>query len=126
MKPWRLTLVLAAMLFGSVMAPGQAAARGGHSGGHSSGHGGSHAGGHAGFSGGHGGHFVPRFHAGVFIGAAPFAPLYFYPPVSPYYNYGAPPAGTPYWYFCASAGAYYPYVGDCPEGWQQVVPQPSS
>ncbi len=33
----------------------------------------------------------------------------------------APPA---YWYYCQSAGAYYPYVKDCPGGWMQVVPQP--
>jgi hypothetical protein len=35
----------------------------------------------------------------------------------------APPA-QPYWYYCQEAGAYYPYVQDCPGGWMQVVPQP--
>jgi hypothetical protein len=131
MKLRRGTLVLAAMLLGGVMASGQVAARGGHGGGHSGGHMGS-SGSHAGSSGSHSGHFsgsgrfVPRFHAGVFIGAAPFAPFYLYPPLSPDYYYGAPPAGTPFWYFCASANTYYPYVADCPEGWQQVVPEPPS
>lgn len=24
------------------------------------------------------------------------------------------------WYYCESAGAYYPYVGVCPEGWRAV------
>jgi hypothetical protein len=33
----------------------------------------------------------------------------------------APPAQA-YWYYCANAGAYYPYVKDCPGGWMQVVP----
>ncbi len=27
---------------------------------------------------------------------------------------------TNYWNYCASAGQYYPYVNDCPEGWQLV------
>jgi hypothetical protein len=36
----------------------------------------------------------------------------------------APPAQT-YWYYCQNAGAYYPYVKDCPGGWMQVVPQPA-
>jgi hypothetical protein len=134
MKRWRRTLVLGAMLVGCAVASGAAIARGGHGGGHS-GHAGS-SGSHAGFPGGHGGHFsgghrfAPRFHAGVFIGAAPFAPFYppfsLYPPSSPDYYYGAPPADTPFWYFCVSANTYYPYVADCPEGWQQVVPEPAS
>ncbi len=32
------------------------------------------------------------------------------------------PAG--YWYFCQASNAYYPYVRECPAGWQQVSPQP--
>ncbi|HQR54639.1 MAG TPA: hypothetical protein PLW72_01555 [Burkholderiaceae bacterium] len=28
-----------------------------------------------------------------------------------------------WWYWCASARGYYPYVGACPEGWQRVAPQ---
>lgn len=39
-------------------------------------------------------------------------------PVYPY----AEPAVAQYWYYCGSAGAYYPYVAECPEGWQPVVP----
>jgi len=36
------------------------------------------------------------------------------------------PAAAPvnYWYYCATAKAYYPYVKECPGGWQQVLPQP--
>lgn len=40
----------------------------------------------------------------------------------------APPAssqGTQWWYWCASASAYYPYVSTCSEGWQRVPPQPA-
>jgi len=33
------------------------------------------------------------------------------------------PAAEQWWYWCASARGYYPYVGACPEGWQRVVPQ---
>jgi hypothetical protein len=86
-----------------------------------------------------------HFHSRVFIGGAFFAPVYFgapyyyYPPA--YYPpayYDAPayyPPATEYvapqpapaaasWYYCPSAGGYYPYVRECPGGWQQVAPQP--
>ena len=36
----------------------------------------------------------------------------------------APAAG--FWYFCPSAGAYYPYVQTCPEGWQTAPATPPS
>lgn len=38
----------------------------------------------------------------------------------------APVAAAPsgYWYFCAAANGYYPYVKECPGGWQKVLPQP--
>ncbi|MDR2000724.1 MAG: hypothetical protein LBP94_04230 [Zoogloeaceae bacterium] len=29
-----------------------------------------------------------------------------------------------YWYFCRSANAYYPYVKNCPGGWERVSPTP--
>jgi hypothetical protein len=92
---------------------------GGRSGGHSSGHRGHH---HA--------------HTRVFVGGSFFFGPSFYP--APYYYpvpvYAGPPPAPPVyveqgqdpantlWYYCQSAGAYYPYVGECPEGWQQVVP----
>jgi hypothetical protein len=28
-----------------------------------------------------------------------------------------------WWYWCADARAYYPYVKECPGGWQRVAPQ---
>lgn len=29
-----------------------------------------------------------------------------------------------YWYYCGEAQAYYPYVKECPGGWQKVPPSP--
>ncbi len=83
------------------------------------------------------GHFVHRRHSTVFIGVPLFAPLYapipYFPPrpAAPtvYIEQASEPQGPAqeqsYWYYCAEAKAYYPYVSDCPGGWQQVVPQPS-
>ena len=34
---------------------------------------------------------------------------------------GVPPPG--YWYYCESAGAYYPSVETCPEPWLQIPPR---
>lgn len=36
----------------------------------------------------------------------------------------APQSSGNVWYFCAESKAYYPYVKQCPAGWQQVTPQP--
>ena len=83
---------------------------------------------------------------GVVVGA----PLYGWPSPGPYYYppYYYPPAvvvpsapttyvergdeeeaeGEPqgYWYYCANPKGYYPYVKQCPGGWQRVAPQPPS
>jgi hypothetical protein len=78
---------------------------------------------------------------GVVIGA-PFypwyyPPYYYYPPYPPvvaapaapptYVEQGgaqsAPPRAS-YWYYCAESKTYYPYVKECPGGWQRVAPQP--
>jgi hypothetical protein len=49
----------------------------------------------------------------VYIQPAPvYAPVY------------APAAVQQYWYFCAAANAYYPYVSSCPNGWQAVPATP--
>ena len=29
-----------------------------------------------------------------------------------------------YWYYCQRSRAYYPYVKECPDGWQRVAPSP--
>jgi len=74
--------------------------------------------------------FAPHRHfnrGGVFVGVAPFviggaiaygAAPYYYDPG--YAAYSAP--APSYWYYCPSAGAYYPDVPACPEPW---VPVPS-
>ena len=92
-------------------------------------------------------HHGPRVSIGFGFGV-PFAaypyyyPPYYYPsyypqPVvvqqqSPVYveqNPQPAPSAQPsvpagYWYFCAESRAYYPYVKECPTGWQRVAPQP--
>jgi hypothetical protein len=87
-----------------------------------------------------GGHHGPNVRFGVVVGGPPwfgpaYYPSYYYPPyyapmpVSPpvYIEQGeAQPVPRPqgYWYYCAEAKGYYPYVKDCPGGWQRVAPQP--
>jgi len=53
------------------------------------------------------------------------------PPV--YVERGQPPAAAQtepepgnYWYYCSNPDGYYPYVKQCPGGWQRVAPQPPS
>ncbi|MFZ2854428.1 MAG: hypothetical protein WAZ34_10015 [Rhodocyclaceae bacterium] len=92
-----------------------------------------------------------RAHLGIVIGPL-WGPLYpprpyYYPPYSPYYYppvvverpappvyieqpqvFPAPPVPAAetinYWYYCAEANGYYPYVKECRSGWQRVLPQP--
>jgi hypothetical protein len=74
--------------------------------------------------------FAPHRHfnrGGVFVGVAPFviggaiaygaAPYYY----DPGYAYSAPEPS--YWYYCQSAGAYYPDVPSCAEPWVPVPAQ---
>jgi hypothetical protein len=89
------------------------------------------------FAGGH-----VRF--GISIGVPIWGPGYYYPPYyyyPPAYYYEpapvvvvpsqpqryieqAPQASAGMWYYCADSKAYYPYVKDCPGGWQRVSPTP--
>ena len=97
------------------------------------------------------GRYRSRAHIGLYFGV-PLGGLgwygpsyyspYYYPPyptsvvVVPqqpqtYIQQDAPPAPAAapaqgYWYYCADAQAYYPYVKECPAGWQRVTPQPPS
>ena len=82
---------------------------------------------------------------GVPIGGYYYGAPYYYPPYYPYYppatmvvpsqpqtyiEQGAPQAAPQpapaqnFWYYCPDSRAYYPYVRDCPAGWQRVSPQP--
>lgn len=79
-------------------------------------------------------------HVGVFIGGPVWYPYPYYAYPYPYYPptvvvREVPPTtyieqSSPdtmqqqgYWYYCVDSKAYYPYVKDCPAGWQKVVPQ---
>jgi hypothetical protein len=89
---------------------------------------------------GHYGHGHSSF--GVVVGVPwgpwPYSSPYYYPPYPPvvierappvYVEQAAPPPQTAqagYWHYCAAAKAYYPYVNECPGGWQRVAPQPPS
>lgn len=71
------------------------------------------------------GHFGSRVvvgaaFAGVGVGVGLW-PGYYYPPA----YYAPPPPVIQYWYYCPPAGAYYPYVQNCPAPWQLVAPTPS-
>ena len=94
----------------------------------------------------HGGHFHGGPCCGFRVGVAVGGPLwwggwgpwyyppYYYPPavVAPaapaqYVEQGnaAAPAPQGYWYYCGDSKTYYPYVKECPGGWQKVTPQPA-
>lgn len=84
----------------------------------------------------------PRVHSRFEVFVGPTWGPWFYPP--PYYYAPSPPIiieRTPpvyieqappqrqadaanYWYYCGASNAYYPYVKECPSGWQRVLPSP--
>lgn len=91
---------------------------------------------------GHGAH--PHVGLGIYLGMPyhyyPF-PYYYYPysyypppvltvPAQPpvYIEQGeSQPLATPddyYWYHCNKPEGYYPYIKECPAGWQRVSPTP--
>lgn len=84
-----------------------------------------------------------RTRVGIAIGVPgpwyPYSGYYYYPqpyyyppivavPTAPFtYIQQATPVQEPsenYWYYCADAKAYYPYVKQCPGGWARVSPTP--
>jgi hypothetical protein len=96
-------------------------------------------------------HYGGHVRFGVYLGPGYWypPPYYTYPPYySPYYYPPAvaAPAAPPtyveqgvappvqaapaqpqgYWYYCDGSKAYYPYVKECPGGWQRVAPQPAN
>ena len=64
-----------------------------------------------------------------------YPPAYYYPPVVvqqqpvTYIEQGSsnPPARAEsgWWYYCDASKGYYPYVKECPSGWQRVPPAPT-
>ena len=124
----------------SVWARGGAGHGGGHYGGGWGGHyGGSHYSGGWGY--GHRGNYGGSSF-GFYFGAPfypypyfPYRPPYYYPPaivtvpaIPPVYIQQTPPASqsnpSGYWYYCNNPEGYYPYIKECPNGWQQVEPIP--
>ena len=78
---------------------------------------------------------------GIPLGGPVYYPPYYPPPYySPYYYYppavaAAPPvyvqqgpapqmAAGAYWNYCRRPAGYYPYVRQCPGGWERVPAQP--
>ena len=88
-------------------------------------------------------HHGPRVVFGLNFGVPVYSPYYYspypyyYPPAvvtvpapqPPVYVERSDPAPAPQvqndWYYCAGSRAYYPYVKDCPGGWQRVPAQPA-
>lgn len=60
-------------------------------------------------------------------------PYYYYPapavvvPAQPttYIEKGSAPVPESWWYYCDASKGYYPYVKECPSGWQRVPPAPA-
>ncbi len=58
-----------------------------------------------------------------------YIPGYFYtapltPPVYVQRGDAQAQPQTSFWYYCAAPPGYYPYVSQCPGGWQPVAPRP--
>jgi hypothetical protein len=137
---WACVLVFAGTLASSIPLAHGARSGGSHAGGSHAGAG--SAGRSAGASSAHSGHrgsvHHHRAHSSIFISGVFLGPGFYSPPFPPYYAYpstavaGPPPTyieQTPYepsgyWYYCPDAQNYYPYVQQCPGGWQAVAPQP--
>ncbi|HUW29910.1 MAG TPA: hypothetical protein VMV97_15040 [Sulfuriferula sp.] len=83
----------------------------------------------------------PGYYPGSYYYPGPYyypAPPYYYPPpvvtapASPpvYIEQGDDQAASPQqsgsWYYCDNPSGYYPYVKQCPGGWQAVAPRPPS
>lgn len=63
-----------------------------------------------------------------YVYAPPVAPIVVVTPPPVYVEQprtSVPVLEPGYWYYCNEAQAYYPYVKQCPGGWQQVAPQPA-
>ena len=78
-----------------------------------------------------------RVHLGLHFGFPIYHPYWYYPPPPVYYypvtpvsppvyveREPAPQAQDQWWYYCESSRGYYPYVKECPAGWQRVPPAP--
>jgi hypothetical protein len=131
---WVVSLVAAVLLLTAV--PSLAGARGGR------GHGRHGHGWHGRGWYGHGSHGHGYYRPRVYIGLGPAfwwgpgaawygpPPAYVYPrrviveqPAVYIQREPTPEPPPSYWYYCESAGGYYPSVPSCPEPWVKVLPR---
>ncbi len=138
---WKLITVLI-MLVAGAAASESAMARSGRGG---SGHAGaySHSGGYGHGGGYRYGHAYGGVRAGIYLGVPLYGLGYYSAPYYSYPAYAYPAAAVAYsgayveqvyaqaapapqqdWYYCAGSNGYYPYVRECPGGWQRVPAQP--
>jgi len=72
-----------------------------------------------------GGYYAPYYGYYGYYGPGYWPGYYYAPPttvyVEPEITATQPPAS--YWYYCAAAKGYYPYVTSCPSGWEAVPAQ---
>jgi hypothetical protein len=73
------------------------------------------------------GWYQPWYYAPPPVYYYPSAPVVVQPPAPTTYveRSDVVPEGTASWYFCRESDGYYPYVKQCPGGWQRVPAQPS-
>lgn len=87
-------------------------------------------------------HRRPSSRVGIYFGPT-WGPMFYpppiyYPPSPPIIIERAPPVyieqpppvtvqrqSSNYWYYCDASNSYYPYVKECPSGWQRVSPSPA-
>lgn len=83
-----------------------------------------------------GGSYGGVYFPGPYLYPGPVVAPYYEPPVvvvpaqpQVYIEQGASveqaPETSQYWYYCREARNYYPYVKECPGGWQKVPPRPA-
>jgi len=83
---------------------------------------GGYYGGHGYYRGYYGGYYAPYYYGPGYYGPY-YGPAYAYAPPPVIYTQPVPtvqqaPASS--WYYCAESQTYYPYVRECPGGWQTV------
>jgi hypothetical protein len=150
----KLVPVLLLLVFGAVVSESAMARGGHGGGGHGGGHGGGYSRGYGYGGGVALGLALAAPLYGLSYYGNPYysypypAPAYAYPdpayayqgpaaaPPARYVEQGVPQAAPPppptqaqpqpqgEWYFCPSSNTYYPYVRECPGGWQRVPAQP--
>ena len=100
--------------------------------GHGGGYGGGYGRGHVGIGIMIGGpawgwpYYPPNYYYPYYYPAYPPQVIIQSPPVYVEQGVAAPPAvqvPDNYWYYCSNPQGYYPYIKECPAGWQKVLPQ---